>query len=102
MKSDPDVFPAKLLLQEIETARGLLRAVVSAYSSRLEGELDSVRSKVEASGTSTKPSSGTLHDMRDMLTLLRHIDVKPEKGRRKDLKKLDSVISDLTLLVENW
>ena len=37
-----------------------------------------------------------------MLTLLRNSGVKPEKGRRKDLKKLDSISDDLTMMVENW
>jgi t-SNARE complex subunit (syntaxin) len=34
--------------------------------------------------------------------LLRHRQLKPDKGRRKDLKKIESVVSDLTMLIENW
>jgi t-SNARE complex subunit (syntaxin) len=37
-----------------------------------------------------------------MLTLLRNRQLKPDKGRRKDLKKIESVVNDLTMLIENW
>jgi hypothetical protein len=37
-----------------------------------------------------------------MITLCRTLDIKPEKGRRKDLKKIDSLIDELNLMVENW
>jgi len=37
-----------------------------------------------------------------MLTLLRNAGVKPEKGRRKDLKKLDTISEDLAMMVQNW
>ncbi len=37
-----------------------------------------------------------------MLMLLRNASLKTDKGRRKDLKKIDSLIADLTMLTENW
>ena len=37
-----------------------------------------------------------------MLTLLRTLEVKPEAGRRKDLKKIESLVEDLRLLSERW
>ena len=43
-----------------------------------------------------------LRDLRDMLTLLRTMQIKPQEGRRKDLKKIESVISDLELLAAQW
>ena len=43
-----------------------------------------------------------IRDLRDMLTLLRHRQLKPDKGRRKDLKKIESVVDDLAMLIENW
>jgi len=43
-----------------------------------------------------------MRDLRDMLTLLRKFSIKPEKGRRKDLKKIDALVGDLTMLIEQW
>ena len=41
-------------------------------------------------------------DLRDMLTLLRTLEIKPEAGRRKDLKKIESLVEDLRVLSERW
>ena len=43
----------------------------------------------------------TLHQLRDLTILVRKRKLKPEKGRRKDLRKIDSIIEDLQLLVPN-
>ena len=37
-----------------------------------------------------------------MITLCRTLDLKPEKGRRKDLKKIDTLVEELHLMVQNW
>jgi hypothetical protein len=36
-----------------------------------------------------------LHDIRDLTIMVRKRKLKPEKGRRKDLRKIDSIIRDL-------
>ena len=43
-----------------------------------------------------------VRDLRDMLTLLRTMETKPQEGRRKDLKKMEAVINDLQLLTAGW
>ena len=42
-----------------------------------------------------------LHQVRDLTIMLRNRKVKPEKGRRKDLRKIDSLITDLHLFMQN-
>jgi hypothetical protein len=37
-----------------------------------------------------------------MITLCRTLDLKPEKGRRKDLKKIDTLVEELETMVQNW
>lgn len=104
MKStdETEASPMKSVLQDLETFRSLLKVSITAYSARLDDEISCVRTRVEALGAAEKLPAGKLRDLRDMMTLLRHVEIKPEKGRRKDLKKLDSVVGDLSLLVENW
>jgi len=102
MKSDEmEASPAKSVLKELETLRGLLKETLAAYGTRLDEELQKIGGTVEAKAQE-KISQARLRDMRDMLTLLRTLQVKPDKGRRKDLKKLDSVIGDLSMLIEHW
>ena len=54
------------------------------------------------SARSADSPNSEIHDLRDMLTLLRTLEVKPEAGRRKDLKKIETLVEDLRLLSERW
>ena len=40
-------------------------------------------------------SRDQVHEIRDLTIMLRKRKLKPEKGRRKDLRKIDSLIRDL-------
>ncbi len=40
-----------------------------------------------------------IRDLGDMITLVRKIDAKPLKGRRRDLKKIDATVGDLRELM---
>lgn len=97
-----DTSPAKLLLEEIEVFRSTFRTALDAYALRIDEELTAIRSKIEEVGGINGIPSSKIRDIRDMLTLLHNVDVKPEKGRRKDLKKLDSIANDLAMMVESW
>ena len=103
MKSDgTEASPTKAVVSELQDLRAELREAVKSYGTRLESEIDRVRVKVEAGGTAKSLSSARMRDLRDMLTLLRHRQIKADKGRRKDLKKIEAVVGDLAMLIENW
>ena len=72
------------------------RAKVGANGQGPQG----VRSTVSARSADLRNSE--IHDLRDMLTLLRTLEVRPEAGRRKDLKKIETLVEDLRLLSERW
>ena len=121
-----EASPHKSVAQELETLRAAFRLACRQYSERVEMEIIRVREKVVSAGvtaaeqekvdlarpvSANRPAragtaaqtkaAGTLaqvHDLRDMLTLLRTLQVKPQEGRRKDLKKIETVINDLALL----
>ncbi len=97
-----EASPAKALLEELELFREVCHGCLASIGTRLDGQIDAIKSRVEALGAGENVPSGKNRDIRDMLTLLRNSGVKPEKGRRKDLKKLDSISDDLTMMVENW
>ncbi len=46
--------------------------------------------------------AGRIHDLRDMLTLLRTFEVTSGVARRKDLKRIESVLEELQLLARHW
>lgn len=94
-----DASPAKSLGGDLKKLRQLLRTTARDYLRRLENELEDVAIWTQAQARAPKLSRSTIRDLRDMVTLIRKLEVKPAKGRRKDLKKLDETISELRELI---
>lgn len=94
-RSSNGTSPLRMLEDELLALRRDLRATSRAYLARLEIALAESRAVVAAAGPVEELSSEHLHHIRHLTTLVRDRKVKPEKGRRKDLRKLDGVISDL-------
>jgi hypothetical protein len=97
-----DAAPFKSIAEELEGLRGTLRGTVESYLARLDAEIVQVSEAVEKEATKKKVSTARQRDLRDMLMLLRNASLKAEKGRRKDLKKIDGLVGDLAMLTENW
>jgi hypothetical protein len=103
MAKSLDVSPAKSFAEEVEILRKSFRACLDVYASRVEAELGHIKEVTLAkTQSSAHLSQNTIRDLRDMITLCRTLDIKPEKGRRKDLKKIDTLIDELNLMVDNW
>ncbi len=97
-----DAAPFKAIAAELEELRVTLRGTVETYLARLDAEIVQVSTAVEKEAGKKKLPPGKQRDLRDMLSLLRSASVKADKGRRKDLKKIDGLVDDLTILTENW
>ena len=96
-----EASPAKSLVDDLGKLRRTLRKTARAYTRRLDHEIDSVMEWARSTSASGKISQSRIRDLGDMLTLVRKVEAKPDKGRRKDLKKIDSVVSDLRFFVEH-
>ena len=83
-----------MLAEELAALRRDLRATIRAYAARLEIDLAESTAAVATSKAETL-SREQLHDIRDLTIMVRKRKLKPEKGRRKDLRKIDSLIRDL-------
>jgi hypothetical protein len=99
--NDADASPIKAVIDELQDLRAELRQASESFTARLDAEIERIRIAVEA-GNAKSLSSAKVKDLRDMLTLLRQRQIKSDKGRRKDLKKLETVVGDLGMLIENW
>jgi hypothetical protein len=93
--------PVKILESELEKLRADLRATVRAYAARLEINLAESRAALGSLKPAEELSRERLNELRDLMIHVRKRRLKPEKGRRKDLRKIDSLIEDLQLLVPN-
>jgi hypothetical protein len=90
--------PVKVLETELEKLRQDLRATVRAYAARLEINLAESRAALGSLKPAEELSRERLNELRDLMIHVRKRKLKPEKGRRKDLRKIDSLIEDLQLL----
>lgn len=95
-----DASPTKSLIEDLGKLRQTLRKTVRAYTRRLDEEIIAIVEWTRQIGEESKGGQAHARDIGDMLTLVRKVDAKADKGRRKDLKKIDSVVSDLRFFVE--
>ena len=100
-KANHEVSPARSLLGDLASLRLALRRTGRAYLSRLEAEIDEVAVWATAQAGERDLPKARIRDLGDMITLIRKIDTKPIKGRRRDLKKIDATVGDLRELMGN-
>ena len=84
-----------MLTDELDSVRRDLRRTIRAYAARLELDLAESIAAVTRYKRGEDLSRERLHDIRDLTIMMRKRKLKPEKGRRKDVRKLDSLICDL-------
>jgi hypothetical protein len=87
--------PITMLESELHALHRDLRTTVKAYIARLENDLLVCLAALRACGPIEHVSREMLHQIRDLTIVVRNRKLKPEKGRRKDLRKIDSLIVDL-------
>jgi hypothetical protein len=102
MAKSLEVSPMKSLAEELDFVRKSFRESILVYSRRVETQLNEIREAViQQTKLATLPAA-QIRDLRDMITLCRTMDLKPEKGRRKDFKKIDTLLEELQLMIQKW
>jgi hypothetical protein len=94
-----ETSPVHVLAVELDKLRRDLRATVRAYAARLEIELAESRAALASLNPVEELPRERLTEIRDLMIHVRKRKVKPEKGRRKDLRKIDCLIEDVRLLM---
>ena len=102
MAKSLEVSPMKSLAEELEFVRKAFRESIEVYSKRVETQLTQIRDAVLEQAKNAELPPARIRDLRDMITLCRTLDLKPEKGRRKDFKKIDTLMEELDLMIQNW
>jgi hypothetical protein len=72
-----------------------LRTIARAYIARLENDLLVCLAVLRSYGPIEQVSREMLQEIRDLTIVVRNRKLKPEKGRRKDLRNIDALIGDL-------
>jgi myosin heavy subunit len=89
-----------MLTEELDALRRDLRRTIRAYAARLELDLAESIVAVTRYKRAENLSRERLHDIRDLTIMMRKRKLKPEKGRRKDVRKIDSLIRDLQSIAQ--
>jgi hypothetical protein len=84
-----------MLESELHALHRDLHTIAKAYIVRLENDLLVCLAVLRSYGPIQQVPREILHQTRDLTIVVRNRKLKPEKGRRKDLRKIDSLIVDL-------
>jgi hypothetical protein len=87
--------PVTMLESELRALHHDLRIIAKAYIARLENDLFVCLAALRSYAPIEQVPREVLHQIRDLTIIVRNRKLKPEKGRRKDLRKIDSLIVDL-------
>ena len=100
--TSPDDLPVKPALEELAFVRKALHDATAHYLARIDGELNQIRDAVGRIATEKKVPKERTKGLRDLLLILREVEVKPEKGRRRDMKKIEEAAREMRHVVETW
>ena len=90
------------LVASLHTLRLVVKEVGLNYIAGLQAEVAHLEQAVRLLREGDIPDRQTLHQLTTMLKWINTLEVKPQKGRRRDLKELDRLIRKLTDQAENW
>jgi len=90
-----------MLQSELLDLQRDLRATLRAYASRLEIQLAEDAALVASCKDAEELPREQLHQIRELTTIVRNRRLKPEKGRRKDLRTLDLLIEEVQSFIQN-
>jgi len=88
--------------QQLLLVNGLLDEVARNYVARLHREIAELIRALEKKQVEPGFSRRELKDLHGILKKIAHLQINPERGRRKDLKKIDALIGELQSTVERW
>jgi hypothetical protein len=94
-RSAEGTSPSRHLTTELEALRRDLRVTLRAYAAGLEVHLAETAAAIAATPNPEELSREQQHEIRDLTILVRNRKLRPEKGRRKDLRKIDELIEEL-------
>ena len=95
--------PQKSAIEELGYFRKCFRETMEVFGAHVEADIVRVSALLEQQSTKRRGlNRKQIADVRDLLTMLRRLKVKPAKGRQRDLKKYKDAASELRHMFESW
>jgi hypothetical protein len=86
----------------LHTLRLIVKEVGFNYIAGLQAEIAHLEEAVRLLRDGDTQDRKTLNQLTTMLKWINTLEVKPQKGRRRDLKELDRLVRKLANQAENW
>ncbi|HPG39694.1 MAG TPA: hypothetical protein PLP19_13095 [bacterium] len=87
----------KELLDEIGALRSQFREILNRYQANVEAEMVWCINSLSSTDPEELPKAAKdKHELTQMLNELHSIKIKPQKGRLKDIRKIDKLITALS------
>ncbi|MCC6354525.1 MAG: hypothetical protein IT577_11605 [Verrucomicrobiae bacterium] len=96
------VRDARALTEEIGRVQSGLTDIARNFVARLNAELAAVQRRVVDVAAGRNPPRRVRSDLAEMIEIARSLQLKPNKGRRKDMKRVDGLVGELQGIVEKW
>ena len=95
---DDEAELRRRLAQQITAVRTQFHDAVAAYSVRVQGVLAQVGDDLAAYGESTDAATREARSqvLRDLIADIEDLELKPDKGRRRDLKAVEKIAKRLS------
>jgi len=90
------------LVAALGTLRQLVKEVGGNYLASMQADVAAIEQAVRHAGGGELLNRKQLGQFRTMLKAINDLEVKPQKGRRRDLRKLDRTISKLSDTTGDW
>src|ERR1700677_3499311 len=88
--------------QQLLLINGLVDEVTRNYLARLHREITELIRTIERKQAGPGFKRRELKDLRGILKRVALLQIDPERGRRKDIKKIDSLIGEMQSTIERW
>src|SRR5437870_714503 len=100
LEKKQETSPVRQLEMELQVLRRELKITARVYTQRLERELLTTAAALHKFAPAEELSREQLHRVRDFALMVPQPRPRPANGPRKELRKIDSLISDLQPLLD--
>jgi hypothetical protein len=88
--------------QRLLLINGLLDEVARNYVARLHREILELTRALERPLSGSRDQDKRNKGLKTIVKKIEHLQIDPERGRRKDLKKIDTLIGEVQAVIEKW
>jgi len=95
-KADPVAIARRQLVHELTSLRGQLKSISARYQSNLEAKMVACNNVLSAGQEDGLPEQAkSRRKLQAMIKAVQGIKLKPQKGRLKDLRRIDTLVAEI-------